>query len=487
MSLLARWQLLPVALAAALALPSWWVISGQRSEIWALPVVLGLGLAMRRRPSILVVALFAVVSVSGTITAFTDYRPAQVANVLLGALWIGAAITWLQAEQRRKIWLWPGLLAILGYLAITLIAVLLTEPVSLGVESFRQQGWYLSAAVLVGLAPWSGIERERIVKGIVVVGTLAGTYIAYGLVVGFSGQEAAQARDALVGLPSAEDPRFYGTFETANALALWAATLFPFALAIAVEYRGQWRGVAFAASALTGLAAIASDVRIALLALIASIALVLGLRILAPSTRPSARPKLVAAAVAAPALAALALAIVVTGNPAAGDRLASGLDPSNDISYVKRARSWEDAVQRIDHGPVMGYGLGTQGTVALSDRRLGPVGSASLDSSYLKVAIEQGLPVSLLLFGGLALLAAALARAGLLLWDSFAAAIAIAGAATVVTLLILFTASTYVEGLTILPAWILVGLGIAAVTERGSDRRASAGEDRDHALGAGAE
>ena len=61
-------------------------------------------------------------------------------------------------------------------MGITAFEVLLTHPISLGLQGFRAASWYMAAFLLVAIAPWSERTHRRIAHGVAVVALLVGAY-----------------------------------------------------------------------------------------------------------------------------------------------------------------------------------------------------------------------------------------------------------------------------------------------------------------------
>jgi riboflavin transporter FmnP len=93
-----------------------------------------------------------------------------------------------------------------------------------------------------------------------------------------------------------------------------------------------------------------------------------------------------------------------------------------------------------------------------------PVAATGLDSSYLKIGIEQGPIVMVLFITALLALLVGLAVRAIATPDPTAAALGIGACGTVVALLVFFYTGFYVEHLQTLSAWLLIGIGAAQFT-----------------------
>jgi hypothetical protein len=135
----------------------------------------------------------------------------------------------------------------------------------------------------------------------------------------------------------------------------------------------------------------------------------------------------------------------------------------------------------------MGQGLGTAGRVQQQYGRFANVGSINVDSSYLKVAFEQGTWVMLFLGLSLIALLVSMARRAVLTPDRERAGVAIAGTAVLLCMGLLMVFATYIEGLPALFAWVLVGLGLAALQPAGARSPQPSGSPRSISMPANSE
>ena len=115
--------------------------------------------------------------------------------------------------------------------------------------------------------------------------------------------------------------------------------------------------------------------------------------------------------------------------------------------------------------------------------RQGPylnVASYGLESTYLKVAYEQGVIVLALFLAMLLVLLAELCRLAIRSRESIAGGLAIGAAGSLTAGMTMFINGAYIEGATALALWIPVGTGVGALvskelTERRDDPRESPG------------
>jgi hypothetical protein len=180
-------------------------------------------------------------------------------------------------------------------------------------------------------------------------------------------------------------------------------------------------------------------------------------------------------------LAALLAVVVIGGGGFAltagssderAERFSRILTPGEDATYSTRIDRWEDAWPKVTEEP-LGHGLGTSGAVAAQGGVL-PVAPTGLDSSYLKIGIEQGPIVMVLFIAALIALLVGLAGRAIATSDQTAAALGIGACGTVVALLVFFYTGFYVEHLQTLGAWLLIGIGAASFTGSSTSTRGSA-------------
>ena len=455
--------LLPIAVLAVTASAALYVLEVP-TWAWAAPAALLGAIAASRYPAAAVVAVFAITGVIGTLTAFTALPVTKTVDFLLLCLWLGVAGTYVFGNPPRRPWLWPGLIAPGVYLAVSAFQILLADNLDLGFTSFRASTWYMSAAILVGIAPWPQGSLARLARGVAVAALLVGVYCTFRFLTGESAQEYAAARAAAPTL----DDRFSGSMLSANQLSAWCGTTIPFCLALAVGWRGRWRLVALGAVGSLAIVLLATDVRGGVAAAVVGVLLTLLLHQLAPVFPGRLGVGLlVTALVASVSIGAFVVAAEGTGR---ADRLESLLDPADDVTYSERLKRWDLAVDVIGENP-LGLGLGTVGQVAVVKNPAGSAVDPNLDSSYLKIGLEQGVVVmGLFIFGLFALLVGTAVRA-LRSVTPETASLAIGGCGSLAALLVLFYSGLYIEGMPIVSGWLLVGLGVAAVTVRDVERR----------------
>jgi hypothetical protein len=459
--------LVPALALAAVAVLAAAVLTGQPPKVAvAIPAAALGAIACSRWPAVAVVAVFLLGATTNVLESTTPIPNRVVADFLLVGLWLGVVLTYMSGRAERSFWLWPPLILPVFYLALTAIEALFVTPLGDGVTAYRASAWYLAAALLVAVAPWSRDVHRRIARGAALVALAIGAYCLYRYIAGPGPSELAAAVAAKPGLRGAE-PQFFGSFLSANQLAGWAATMIPFLLIMTLHWRGRWRLVSLAAIGLLALALFESDVRTGIVAAAVGVVVVIVLYLLAP-----AFPGRIAAGLAGLAIvAAVAVAgygLTVADDSARSERFSGIFNPGEDRAYTDRERNWEQALDEMAENP-WGSGLGSLPEASGLDRQVLTTGDVPiLDSSYLKVGLEQGFLVMVLFIGGLALLLAALALRGIRVRDRQSAALMIGACGALAPTLVLFYAGLYSSGLPIVAAWLVIGLGISQVTIHGA-------------------
>lgn len=431
----------------------------------AIPLA-GLGaLFCLRFPTAAIVVVCLTPPLTGTITTYLSIVPPKgLADVLIACLFLSVVWRYATGTDKAEIRPWPALSLLFVYLLMTIGAMLFGDDVGLAFESFKLAALYVLAGYIVAFAPWDAATRRRMAQGIVAVGVVVAGYCVFRYIVGPSGDEIATARAAQPSLPRSEELRFFGTFLTAQDLAGWSAAMLPFATAVAMAWNGFWRFAGAAMAGLCAIALLASDVRTGVAAAAAGIVLS-AVVFFASRAFPSGRRigTGFVALLAAVVVGGGGYLVVVADSPDTQERFAGLLDPGSDPNFQVRQDRWEAAWEDVTNEP-FGHGLGRTGSVAARDDLL-VVGPPNLDSSYLKIGIEQGLVVMLLyVAGALALLLGLIVRS-VRTRNPAAAAMGIGAAGTLTALIVLYYGSNYIESPSVgTPAWIVIGLGIANFT-----------------------
>jgi hypothetical protein len=443
---------------AALLICAWVVGIGPREGGLLLLVPVGAILAARH-PVPAVLTVFVLLAFSGTVLAYTPVSPRPATEFIVFAMWGG--VVWRAISgDRPPIWIWPAVLGPALYVVLTLLTVLLTDPISTGWESFRISILWMSGFLMVALSPWAREHNRAIGRILIVVAIAAGAYGVLRFITGPTGEEEELGRSALAGLPQSTELRFYGSQATAQQLALWCSTVIPVVFALMLAWSGRIRLAAALAVGLLGFCLIATEVRTGAVAGVVGILVTLVLfqlsRAFPGGTRAGAT---LTALVAVVVIGVGGFTLTVGQSEDRVDRFLKILNPTEDIAYSNRIDRWSDAWPEVTEKP-LGQGLGNAGVVATTQEFM-PLTATNLDSSYLKVGLEQGVAMMALFAGGLLILGATLARRTVDAPDRTGAALAIGACGSLAAMLVMFYAGFYIENLQILMPWFMLGLGVA--------------------------
>ncbi len=411
------------------------------------------------RPAATIAVIVLLSGFIGTLIAHAGIPAESLAQSLLLCLWIAVAICYATGRAKGRLWFWPGLAIPALYLLVTAVGILAAENTSAAFSGFKLGGWYMSAFLLLAIAPWPPATLRRAVRAIVVIAVAVGTYAVFRKIVGSSADELLLARQS-TGVRASEQIRFFGSFLGPQQLAAWGAAALPFLLGLGLGWTGRWRWVAVLGLGLCAFAVLASDIRSGMVGGAAGMAFVF---LLFQVARAFKGPRLAIGLTALVGVLALSLVgyfATVADSDSSTARLENLLSPGDDYAYQERTARWEQAIEDINRKP-LGHGLGTVGTAGVLENSQNLAGPVNVDSSYLKVGLEQGWPILGLFVAGLLALLGGLARRTAATADPWRAALGIAGCGTLVSQIVLYYGSTYIEGIPALFAWVLIGLGAA--------------------------
>lgn len=430
---------------------------------YALAVLLVAGLAGRRWPGPMVLLTFAITGTYGSIKAFTPFHDTGPAvDLLLAGLWLGLLPQIFSRRRDFNYVLWPGVVVVLGYSLFTAASILFAPSVYEGLRAFRQATWYLLAFVVVAYIGWRPPTRRQLAAGIVLISAVVGAYATLRWAIGPAGKEKALSATtgAIKYDVAAGSSKVQGSLPNGSVLGLWTAITLPFCFGAALAMKGRTRLIAIAAVPLLGIGLLGSSVRTASVAAVAGVALVL---ILYQLSRAFPGPRL---GTGVTALVGFVIAAVVLYPATAGDtpekrdRYKYVLTPGRDASFQERRFKWDSALRDSGRHP-LGHGLGTAGIRAGNQRFLTTATGGDVDNSYVMVAYEQGIAAMVFLIAALVMLLAGLIRRSVWTLSPERAAVAIGAAGTLVALMVMFMSRLYIESLSSLAAWLIVGLGVA--------------------------
>jgi len=438
----------------------------------AIPAALAVAIFAARRPAAAVIGVLILSAILGSVQAYTGVNPRAVIDLLLAGLWIAVVVRFVTTKRTNRYFLWPAILACLLYLFVTALEIFTASSVSLGLLSFHASTWYILAFPLLAYAGWSRETYRRIARGFVLVAVLVAAYAVLRWGIGPSGPERtfAFAHSVLIN----GQLRDVGSFSSGHQLALWTGLMAPFCLAFALASSGRWRLAGGLGMVLCVFAVFATAVRTPLIGMAIGMLCVLALY----AASRAFRVKLVAVfASVIVLLGAGALAFgLAAGSPGITQRYEQILHPEQDPGYVSRQNKWSAVTADIGKHP-FGQGLGTAG---LAQQQSGPyftIASLNVDSSYLKIAYEQGLIVMVLFVAAFVLLLLRLGAGAATSTDPELASLAMGATGALAAMLVIFYTGIYTEAVPVVAGWMVLGLGLSGLV------CVPAGEDPD-AVGA---
>lgn len=435
--------------------------------VLAIPFLLVGALVFARFPGIPIVATVLLTATIGTTAAHLGGVPSVgLSEVLLVTLWLSVVGTVVANRSEYRVQLWPGLLMIVSFIFLNLAWLFVASRTGPGFESFRLSTLFLISVPILALGTWREETARAIVKAVVLVGIAVAGYCVLRYAIGSSSAELINARLSNPVLPYSEELRFFGSFNTAQELAGWCAVMLPLAVAMTIYLRGRWRVAAIALLAVCAISLLASDIRTGMAAAAAGIAVSIGVFAFArafPSGDRLATTLILSATLLVGGVGGYM--ITVAGSAESVERFEGLFSPGDDFAFEIRQQRWDAAWDEVVDEP-FGYGLGTTGAAALrSGGDILPVGPTPLDSSYLKVGIEQGLAMMVFYIASLLLLLAGLVYKSLTTPDRWKASLGMAACGTVASLIVLFYGSLYAELPSVVTVgWLIVGMAAAGFT-----------------------
>lgn len=468
------------AIVALFALIFAAAIANQPLLALLVPLLLVTAVACARWPAAAVTVVLFITGTFGAVQAFTGTGPLVGVDLLLAGLWLSVLLTHAVSRRERAWWVSPGLAITLLFLLISFFETFTAISVGLGLLSFKDTGWAMLTVALLAFAAWSRETYVRILKAYVTVALLVSGYAVLRLFTGPTQSEEDLAFAAATTFNTIDgELSLIGPFTTRHELAFWTACAIPVCLAVALTAnRPRWRLAGGVAVALCFAASFGTDVRAAIPAVVSGSALVIVLNMIASRGRGTALAQALTGLVLAITIGA-GLFVVVVGDKT--DRYGALFSPSGDLAYEGRMTKWKAALEDIDQHP-FGLGLATAGKLA--ERGGIPfvtTGSSNVDSSYLKIALEQGFPVLAIFVIGMLALLVGLARRAVKVRDGPIRALAIAGSGTLAAGLTMFVTGEYIESPVVIVMWVVVGAAIGAIS---TEEEAETGEPETDSEGA---
>jgi hypothetical protein len=450
------------ALVAALFLTPVFTSSVQSAAV--VPAIFVSAWLTHRYPATTLVTMFVLCSAYGSIQAFLNVSPGQLVDLLLVGLWVGIAGRLVLGHPRTGVRPTLSVVLISAFLVMTFGALLMTEGSNL--EAFRFFGWHLSALVLVALGPFDDRTFERVGRAMALVILAVGAYATYRWAVGQPAEQEAELilgvqgglQYDTVGTGSNAERKLIGSFPDGAELGLWTACTIPFLLAMVVGARGHIRLASMAALPLTVIAMFGSNQRNAAAAVAVGAFVIIVIHLLSRGF-PGPRLGVALIAVVVAVTSVVALYPRVIDNPEKRERYERLLRPAEDPSVQERFRKWGKVISQL-RGHPFGFGLGTGHPSAFGQRLIRP-GADEIDSSYFKVAFEQGLFVAAFFLVALLVLLVELLRHAVWSRAPGTSAMTTAAAGTLVSMMVEFLGGIHVDNLATMTGWMIVGLGVA--------------------------
>jgi hypothetical protein len=422
------------------------------------------GLITYRWPAASMAIAFAMSGSYGSLKAFFGYPANGTATGILVGLTAASVGVLVFSRRRRPVVVWPAAVAILAYVLAVAADIPFSPVYSSALKVARTEGLYLLGMLVIAYGPWREGTHDRARRAIVWVALGVGAYATLRYGIGPSAKEKAQVTAVAFNQTSSGHNKVQGSFPSGVELGIWTSCVIPFLIGTILSERGRIRVVALAALPLCLIGLFGSGLRSGLVAAIVGTLVVLVLYALALSM-PASRPLVLGAVVLGLGVGgAVLFPQIVGGNANSVQRYRNLLNPTQDSSYRGRLTKWEQAFSDL-HGHPFGFGLGTVGAEASSQPYVQNV-NPQLDSSYVRVAYEQGIPVMVLFIVGQVLLMAGLVRRSITTAERQRAGPAIAASGTLSAAVVLMFTEMFLTAPCALAIWVLVGLGMAPFTRR---------------------
>jgi hypothetical protein len=429
----------------------------------AVPSVLGAAVICARWPAAAITLLLVLSGTFGSLQAFGFGSVGPMVDLVLAGLLTGAVISHMVHRRERPWWIWPGVAILLLYVGITFLEILTASSISIGIKSFSYSAWYMVIVPLLALAGWRLTTYLRISRAVIGIALLVASYAVLRELIGPAASERQLALQGGAGIFNeiGGSLSLIGSFPNRHELAFWVTCAAPFCLAATLIDRDRrWRLAAAVTIGLCLVAAYATDVRASIPALVAGAATVIFLNQVSAGRRGNALPQTVGAIAIAAGAGALLFTVVVGPD---SSRYGAILSPSGDPSYESHIKKWDAALEDLNGHP-FGKGLGTAGRIAQQGAiPFVTVGTYAIDSSYLKIAYEQGFPVLALFLIAMIALLIELMRRAVRARSPGVRTLTIGASASMVAAMAMFVTGQYMESLASLMLWIPVGAAIGAV------------------------
>jgi len=422
-------------------------------------------LALRWPVPTLVVALF----LSGTYNTIKLYTPVETGitmDLLLAGAWLALAYAYLSGRERPPAGMSPAFFLIGLFLAATVVEALAAENLSRSMFALRASAWLMSALFLIPLWASTPRRREVLFKSALVVGAIVGAYAMFRWAVGPASKEKERVLEEAAGFSTNElgEANLLGSLPSAQTLAFWSSAMFSFSLAAALSPIGsRWRLLAAVVAGMCGAAVFGADVRFGMVAAAAGGVAVLVLFACARGFSGRRVMPLAAVVVIGTVGVGLFVTTKLTAEGNSSQRFRNLVtDPIADNSVQQRFVKWETLLAEVDDKP-FGKGVGASGAAEKKYARFSSAASLDPDSSYVKIAYDQGFVMVVLFAAAVLSLLVALALATVALANPIAAAAALGSTGALVSFIVAMSAGSHYEGLVAAGPWMLVAIGCTAL------------------------
>jgi hypothetical protein len=420
-------------------------------------------IAATRLPALAVVLAFALTGTHFSLEVFTGVSIGTTADLVLAALWAAVLWPWLSGRRSPPGWLPPSMMLLALYVLASLVYVFVAPEINQSAYAFRSSCWYMAAAFVVAFWLETPEQDRTVQRGILLAGTLVGAYAMLRWAIGPSNEEEARVRGGGPFVSDDEDEvRLFGSLPGPTALGVWTSVFVPFAIASALAPIGpRWRVVAIAGGGMCGAALAGADTRVGMLATAIGGVVVLSLFAVGRGFEGRRALPLALGLILALSGAGVFTASKLSNEGSSGERFRNILQPERDKSVQERLVKWETILDDADEQP-FGKGLGQSGAAEQRYARFTSAASFDPDSTYVKIAYDQG-PFVLLLFAGAVItLLAALAVRAVTAPTPQAAGLAVGACGGLAAFSVAMGAGVYFEGLGALAPWLIVGLAYAS-------------------------
>lgn len=427
------------------------------------PLVLGaVAIGAGRFPAITAAVAFALSGTHFSLEVFTHISIGSVGDVLLAGLWIAVLWSWATGRAETPKWVPWALVLLAFYLLISIAYVFAAEDLAQSAYAFRASCWYMAGVFVVALALRTPADEWTLQRGILLAGVLVGSYAMLRWSIGPSNAEEEQVRAGGPYVSDANDElRLFGSLPGPTALGVWCSVYIPFAIASALAPIGfRWRMVALVSAGMLGAALAGADTRVGMVATVAGSLVALTLFAVARGLEGRrALPLALGVILAVGGVGVFASAKLADSG--SSERFRNILAPGRDVSVQERVVKWQTILDDLGDRP-LGKGLGQSGAAEQKYARFASSASYDPDSSYVKIAYDQGVLVLGVFAAALLALLGGLAHRTVTAPTAQGSVLAMAACASLTAFAVAISAGVYIESLAALAPWVIVGLGYAS-------------------------